>query len=440
MKMGTVDAVNRGAALRIILMEVNRAAVIGLEHRGVVTEVPTRLSWSQLEAFRDDLAEELLSAVRATRELLQLTVWSEVNKAVLLLEAVGSRMMFDLFEPPNEEIFWKFLHKHLSYHPGEGPPAAYEPPLIEVEAVDELIPIGLIPAFDLQDQGPIDNLQKLRRFMFRFLGMAAVIRYVGANPSPTDEEEANNALGTIDQDRLLLNENKLPIKLFHDSTLHGATVEHAFFEDMATFIELDGPWPQDADASIDENTITSKLAGALWRSSLRFNGSDREFADQIHHLSCHCRVNPKLAAGYRLSFGTETLGPFEVSLNGLKAALRNVRNMHPRTVSESGKPLIFINACGSSGGTPKGLPTFPRTFAGSHRAMIGTETKIPDEVAAAVCETFYLSLLGGRTVGQSLHEARWHLVDFHHNPLGILYTLHGEPGLRVSHPIPQLLR
>ncbi|MET4046065.1 hypothetical protein ABIC03_007804 [Bradyrhizobium sp. RT6a] len=439
MTMGIVDVIDRGAAFRIILMQIDEAAVIGLEHDGCLTKVSTKLMWSQLESFREVLAEQLLFAVRATRELLHLTNSSEIDKAASALEKVGSNIMFDLFEGPDEERFWKFVHRHLSYHPDDGPPVAYEPLLVEVEAPNELIPFGLIPAFDPGKRGPIDNLQKLRRFMFRFLGMAAVIRYVEPMPHSADDANEFDSLASIDQDRLLLNEGKLPIKFFQDGTLYGATVECEFFHDMASYIELDGPWPRHTDAGVDEETIAPKLAEALWRSSQRFDGSDRELADQIHHVSCHCRVNPKLAADYKLTLGSETCGPFEISLFELKAALHQVRKAHPKSATPSGNPLIFLNACGSSMSSPRGLPTFPRTFSASHRAVIGTETKIPDQVAASICEAFYVSLLGGSTAGQSLHHARWHLVDFHHNPLGILYTLHGDPGLRVSHPIPLLL-
>ena len=67
-----------------------------------------------------------------------------------------------------------------------------------------------------------------------------------------------------------------------------------------------------------------------------------------------------------------------------------------------------------------------------------TEAKIPDGVAAIMAERFYLLLLGGLSTGKSLHKAKWHLVDMYYNPLGALYTLHGEPGLRVSHPVSEL--
>jgi hypothetical protein len=439
MTMGTVDAVDRGAALRIVLTESKGKVVVGLESGSDLPKIPTNLLWSRLEAFRDDLAGYLLKAVRATRALLDLSDWHEIDRAVNLLERIGSRMIFDLFDGPGEEVFLKFFARHVPYHPQWGPPAAYEPPLIEVEAADQYIPFGLLPVFESPDSGPIDNLPKLRQAMFRFLGMATVIRYVGTTAASAESETADQTLVTIDQDRLLLNEQKLPIKFFHDSTLYGATVEREFFAKMTEFIELDGPWPNDADHGVDQSNIAPRLAAALWRSSQRFDGSSRGPADQIHHLSCHCHVPPELAADYRLSLGTEDLGPFEISLHDLKASFQKLRKESPRRAADRSRPIIFINACGSSAGSPKGLPAFPQTFVESHRAMIGTEAKIPDEVAAAMCETFYLSLLGGRTVGKSLHDARWNLVDFNRNPLGILYTLHGDPGLRVSDPRPDLL-
>jgi len=262
---------------------------------------------------------------------------------------------------------------------------------------------------------------------------------VGMTSAPAEGEETRRRPIPLEQDRLLLNRPKLPIKFFYDANLPGAVTEREFFASMADFIEMDGPWPDLPGGGVNQRNIASKLGTALWRFGQRFDGSSREPTDQVHHFSCHCRTESELAADYALSFGTQKLGPFEVSLHELKAALRNVRGASPRLPGAPARPIIFINACGTSAGSPKGLPTFLQTFSESHRAMIGTETKIPDIVAAAICEKFYIGLLGGLSVGRSLHDARWHLVDFHRNPLGILYTLHGDPGLRVSHPLPNLL-
>jgi hypothetical protein len=32
-----------------------------------------------------------------------------------------------------------------------------------------------------------------------------------------------------------------------------------------------------------------------------------------------------------------------------------------------------------------------------------------------------------------MYDARWHLMDRHRNPLGLLYTFYGNPDLKVTH-------
>jgi hypothetical protein len=436
--MGMVDAADRGATVRIVLWENKSGrAMVVLEAGGERRRIATKVQWSRLEAFRDKLVERLYQAVRATGGVRQQDDWDRIREAVGLLDDIGSSMMYDLFEGAREAEFWNFLVGHVPTLAEGGPPAGYEPPLIEVEAADEYIPFGLIPALGEKSDKSITDLPSLRQAMFHFLGMASVIRQVQF-VWPADDVQGGRP-ASISQDRLLWNEGKLPLKSFQDSSLYGAQIDYQFFAGLADFIELDGPWPSEAAGDVDESTVAPKLANALWRPFLRFDGRDREPGDQVHHFSCHCHTDLGLTGDYSLSLGSEAAGPFDISMEKLKSALRKERAVSPKRVQGVGSPLLFFSACGSSSSSPKGLPRLPQMFAESHRAMIGTETEVPDEVATTIGETFYLSLLSGSTVGQSLHNARWYLVDFYRNPLGVLYTLHGDPGLRVSHPWPDLL-
>ncbi len=64
--------------------------------------------------------------------------------------------------------------------------------------------------------------------------------------------------------------------------------------------------------------------------------------------------------------------------------------------------------------------------------VLGTLCDISDTVAAHFAMVFYEALLSGKTVGEAMHEARWHLMDRHRNPLGLLYSFYGNIDLGVS--------
>ena len=64
--------------------------------------------------------------------------------------------------------------------------------------------------------------------------------------------------------------------------------------------------------------------------------------------------------------------------------------------------------------------------------VLGTLCDISNTVAAHFAMVFYEALLSGKTVGEAMHEARWHLIDRHRNPLGLLYTFYGNVDLKVS--------
>ena len=101
-------------------------------------------------------------------------------------------------------------------------------------------------------------------------------------------------------------------------------------------------------------------------------------------------------------------------------------------------PLIFLNACATGvAAGPDDFDSLTRVFTASGaRAVVCTQTKIPDKFASALSQVFYTELIWPHreaTVGEALHRAKWRLLRFEHNPLGLLYTLHGDPDLRIAH-------
>jgi hypothetical protein len=77
--------------------------------------------------------------------------------------------------------------------------------------------------------------------------------------------------------------------------------------------------------------------------------------------------------------------------------------------------------------------SFPRHFLRfGNRAVFGTETAIPDDIAAQFSRMFYEGMLdGGLSIGDAIFQARIRLLG-RKNPLGILYTFYGDPDLIVQ--------
>ena len=98
------------------------------------------------------------------------------------------------------------------------------------------------------------------------------------------------------------------------------------------------------------------------------------------------------------------------------------------------RPLVFLNACTSTAMRPADRGSFT-SFLLRQRflGVIGTLCDISDTVAAHFATIFYQAVLSGSTAGEAMREARWHLMDRHHNPLGLLYTFHGDPDIKLAH-------
>jgi len=109
--------------------------------------------------------------------------------------------------------------------------------------------------------------------------------------------------------------------------------------------------------------------------------------------------------------------------------------------SPTARAIVILNACGPSKTDPVSACSFPKLFLREgHRAFLGTETKVPDEVAAQFSRLLYIGLLGGLDLGQATLRARRMLLKEFHNPLGVLFVMYGEPGLHVKKADCGLLR
>ncbi len=310
--------------------------------------------------------------------------------------------------------------------------------VIQVRAtnIKHIIPIECLVMVGTESK--VKKKQDVAKTASGILGFSFIInRVVKGNPQS--------------QKRELKNVPQLPIKYFYDEALRGSKSELSFFEDekYKRYFNLDGPWP------LKGTKFTVKdVVRYLSQPNLRFEQiaqieTAEHLSDEIHHLSCHCYTddNDSWESKLRLT------GGFSVSIKAMQAHLPDLTYERERSISEKSfsetighiwprtrrtqreMPLIFLNACGSSKLSPKGITSFPQYFLNENKncGFIGSEISIPDSFAAEFSKQFYLHLIKERCgVGEAIFKARRKMLDRHNNPLGILYISYSDPYLRVT--------
>ena len=100
-------------------------------------------------------------------------------------------------------------------------------------------------------------------------------------------------------------------------------------------------------------------------------------------------------------------------------------------------PLIFLNTCGSARICPFGVISFPEFFLKHNHSIgfLGTEINIPDTFASNFTKIFYYFFLQGYSLGEALYKTKWFFIEKYNNPLGILYTIYGNPNIRVKRKV-----
>jgi hypothetical protein len=294
-----------------------------------------------------------------------------------------------------------------------------EPPFVEVRSrARETFPWELVmtrydPALT------VVNRETLMEFCGAFMGFGTVVRRSILDKRRKEMERS--------QDSELNNDGGLPMKLFQYAGLRGVQRERAFFQRQSkAVVDLEAPWPKRA-VSPDEACKT--CARVIYDPRLSFVGRQRKVPDQVQHFACHCDATD---LDFEISLAADEGSVVHIPLAAMRLELTEIVVIHPKQRSFS-LPMIFMNACESSVLEAEIASSFPDFFLQQgNRAFIGTETAIPDDVSAKFSQYFYSALWGGATVGLALNAAKWELLENHGNPLGLLYTLYGDPDLRVK--------
>lgn len=287
-------------------------------------------------------------------------------------------------------------------------------PLVHaVSAFADYFPWEFLPLFDPYADFQVATLPELEAACRRFLGFGAVVEHHSLAESA---------------DAILDATGSLPVRFVYEASYQGAQAELGFLRSRAPRVHIEGPYPQSGQRDV----ATPTLAQQLRDPTLGFDGKRRDRPDQIVHFACHCetpRDHPSDDYTIRLAAAdgtTETIRLDDL-IDGMMCA---TAWDHP--ARRDRMPLVFLNACGTSVTEPASAASWLKPFADNHnRGFIGTMANVPDRVAARFSRTFYTKLFSGRTAGDALHIAKWNLLHDYANPLGILYSLYADAGLRV---------
>ncbi|KMS67735.1 hypothetical protein ACM01_41705 [Streptomyces viridochromogenes] len=337
----------------------------------------------------------------------------DLNRVFQSLHSLGRTLLFILFGAQQTVLkeVQRFWIEALPF--GMNP--AQPPPLVEcVGGKDGFLPLEFLPLFRMHAP-PVETHDDFITACYTLVGFSCMVRRA-ILPAPV---HGGNTLLTGPQGRV-------PARYLYYEHLHGAVEELAWFADAGgAHIDLEGPYPDGADRA-------PSLAEQIFDPRLLLDGTRRDLPDQVQHFACHgyTRSDDTLAAEIELSgagrYSRTTLGALGADLVALGAS---------QTQREFDLPLVMMNACGSGRMRAPGAPSFPYLFlTNGNRGFIGTETEIPDDVAAAFSKALYERFLVHRIpLGRALLESRLHLLHTLRNPLGLTYAAYADPYLHV-HP------
>jgi hypothetical protein len=398
-------SVPRAPSLRIQLDTAGTAlTLIDAKDREYV--VPCQMADSNAAQYRKAIKrglDNLKQCVDAEKP----TVKDAMN-ALGVLNTRGLSLISDIFGAHRWEVVERFQECFGAWRTQKDPAV-----LTITAALSRLIPLELLPLFDLAEWPKVADWETLESSARRFPGFSAIIRREFPDVR-------------VSQNRVLDSDPRLPVKCFTYLGLKAAEEEVGFFQRNAGRrggIDFHGPWPK---REYDADEFVSSLARHLRYADRSFTGKYRAAADQIQHFVCHCEIDDEVANDSRLLFSAGNIA----SITELQARFALMKEPDG---SKDG-PLVFLNACGTSRMDPMAVASFPRFFLqqNSNRGFIGTETNVPDAFAAEFAQRFYQGLLGGLPLGEAIHWAKWAMLRDKNSPLGILYVVYADPDLQVS--------
>ncbi|MEE6260102.1 CHAT domain-containing protein [Plantactinospora sonchi] len=335
------------------------------------------------------------------------------------LGAYGRAFLFDVLTDPQNDS--RRLVEFLRTACPTWRVRSGEPPLIHViTRSDHVFPWELLPLFEPARPPRVRDQPELEQAALAFPGYAAVV----------ERRDRDDVQWNLD----LAGWDRLPLRMVYHAGYPGARQELDFFRGRGDQLRLEGPYPGDVG-----KPDAPSLAAQLCDPALGVDGSRGVPADQVLHFACDCEARPEDPDGHGYLLADEQRRELRVLLRELKSDLvEHWAAQGPGRVGthRTDKPLVFLNACGTAVMDPHSAISLLQPFQrNGNRGVIGTSANIPDGTAAVMSRWFYTGLLTGSTVGQALHEAKWRLLQDRGSVLGLLYSLHGLAGMRIT-PVP----
>jgi hypothetical protein len=217
----------------------------------------------------------------------------------------------------------------------------------------------------------------------------------------------------------LPNGSGLPVTVFQHPGLPAARAEVDYLKASGDLVNVYGSWP------VDRALAQMAAVQHIIDSTVPMDSQPWTGPATVLHLACHCVTTGANDRHRYVNVGGD---------NGC-VTLSELKNEVAGKASANVRPLVFLNACRSAAPQAVDRGAFAEfMLAVRFRGVVGTLFDISDVVAAHFARVFYQALLSGRTVGEAMYDARWHLMEVHGNPLGLLYSFHGNVDLTVSDP------
>jgi hypothetical protein len=156
--------------------------------------------------------------------------------------------------------------------------------------------------------------------------------------------------------------------------------------------------------------------------------------DEIVHITVHCNAQHSQPSDeYSIHMADEYRKCMEIRLDELQAELYKCWIKLALNGDDTiEKPMVFFNSCGTTVLDPASASSFISPFyQNENSCIIATAGNVPDRLAADLSRCFYVELFTGSTVGEGLHRAKWRILEDWGNPMGLLYSIHVNAGLRA---------
>ncbi|MFF7535374.1 CHAT domain-containing protein [Streptomyces bobili] len=371
-----------------------------------------------------DARIRLQDAVNVLRRSLHFKLnpeWGEVELGLAEVYDVGLGVLDVLFGAKMPE----FLKTMKQLLPDVDEQEAGVPCIQVVCDKDAILPFELVPIFRIdQERPPICNDDSLTETIGRFIGHATNVRRHIRGAPVTHLPLVWKGHSWVS---CFPNAEGLRVGMFQEISLKEAAAEMLEMERHGSRLILLGPWPSGRVSSIEE--IVAEI--------LCERVPPGEFRAHVLHFSCHCDSDVVSPSNVTIRLRGEQTPRIDVRLMNLHARsvfLRASRAIGG-TLPAANLPLIFLNACSSAATevfTGASLPEFFQSQG--YAGFIGTETAVPDTVAAAFSKEFYDRFLEGCSLSDSLRRSRQALLLEHKNPLGLVYVAYADGDIYVEYP------